>query len=87
MLERMLARLGARPFIRSTNRNVPVESHLLEDGRLATFALNLHSSPQTTTLLAPDGATFAPDVRLAPMEVRLVTARSLSNRKDTEARQ
>ena len=86
MLERMLARLGARPFIRSTNRNVPVESHLLEDGRLAAFALNLHSSPQTTTLLAPDGAAFATDVRLAPMEVRLVTARSLSNRKDTEAR-
>ncbi len=71
MLERMLARLGARPFIRSTNRNVPVETHILDDGRLAAFALNLHSSPQTTTLLAPDGATFAPDVRLAPMEVRL----------------
>ena len=69
MLEKILARLGARPFVRSANRNVPVETHILEDGRLAVFALNLHSSPQTTTLLAPGGATLAAEVRLAPMEV------------------
>ena len=71
MLERMLARLGAKPFVRSTNRNVPVETHILENGSIATFALNLHASPQTTTLLALDGRAIARDLHLAPMEVRL----------------
>ncbi len=71
MLERMLARLGAKPFVRSTNRNVPVETHILENGSIATFALNLHASPQTTTLLALDGRSIARDLHLAPMEVRL----------------
>ena len=74
MLERMLARLGARPFVRSTNRNVPVETHIVEGGCLAAFALNLHSSPQTTSLLTPDGAAFASDIRLAPMMVALAIA-------------
>ena len=71
MLERMLARLGAKPFVRSTNRNVPVETHILEDSRLAVFALNLHSSPQTTTLLAPDGGVTASEFHLEPMQVAI----------------
>ena len=71
MLERFLARLGAKPFVRSTNRNILVEPHILEDSRLAVFTLNLHSSPQTTTLLAPDGGVTASELHLEPMQVAI----------------
>ena len=71
MLERILARLGAEPVARSSNRNVLVETHRHPDGRSTVFVSNLHASPQTTRLtLYRDGRPAAErDLSLAPMQV------------------
>ena len=71
MLERILARLGAEPVARSSNRNVLVETHRHPDGRSTVFVSNLHASPQKTRLtLYRDGRPAAErDFSLAPMQV------------------
>jgi hypothetical protein len=74
MLERILARLGAEPVARSSNRSVLVETHRHPDGRRTIFVSNLHASPQSTRLtLFRDGApAFERDIELAAMQVAVV---------------
>jgi hypothetical protein len=71
MLERILARMGAEPVARSSNRNVSVETHRHPDGRSTVFVSNLHASPQTTHLTLYRGGRPAAerDLSLAAMQV------------------
>ena len=67
MAGRLVAALGARPIAESSNRNVFVTAHRLCGGGMGVFALNLHSSPQDTTVTLPGGGSHA--FRLGAMEV------------------
>ena len=71
MLERILARMGAKPVARSSNRNILVDTHHHPDGRRTVFLSNLHASPQSTHLtLFRDGKPAEErDFDLAPMQV------------------
>ena len=71
MLERILARMGAEPVARSSNRNVSVETHRHPDGRSTVFVSNLHASPQTThlTLYRDSRPAAERDLSLAAMQV------------------
>ena len=57
MLGGLLVSLGAKPVVRSSNRNMLILAHRLKDGGLGVFALNLQASPQETTVSAPSGAS------------------------------
>lgn len=74
MLEGMLATLGAKPAVASSNRNVFTTLFEGPDGRQTVFALNLHASPQATHLVVyRDGHPAAEhDVRLAAMDVQVL---------------
>jgi beta-galactosidase len=70
MLERILARMGAKPVARSSNRNILVDTHRHPDGRRTVFLSNLHASPQSTHLtLFQKGLPAERDFNLAPMQV------------------
>jgi beta-galactosidase len=71
MAGRLVAWLGAKPVAASLNRNVFVTAYRLKDGGTGVFALNLHSSPQTTVVTLPSGATR--EFRLGAMEVGYAT--------------
>ena len=71
MVGRLVAGLGAKPVAVSSNRNVFVTVYRLKDGKTGVFALNLHSSPQETTVTLPTGATHL--FRLGAMEVGYVS--------------
>ena len=71
MLERILARMGAEPVARSSNRNILVDTHRHPDGRRTVFLSNLHASPQSTrlTLFQEGLPAVERDFDLAPMQV------------------
>ena len=73
-----LARFGAEPVARSSNRTVLVDTHRHPDGRRTVFVSNLHASPQTTRLtLFRDGAPAEErDLSLAAMQVAVFDAES-----------
>jgi len=64
----VLAKFGAKPVVRSSNRNVFATAYRLKDGRTGVFALNLRSGAQETVVSLPTGDSAA--LRLAPMSVR-----------------
>ena len=71
-LELLLKDLGAKPCIRSANRNI--FTSLLEDaeGHCTAIAMNLYSSPQTTeiTVYNKDGSAARTEtVSMKPMEI------------------
>lgn len=71
-LEMLLERLGTRPCIASSNRNI--FTSLWEDatGHQCVFVMNLYSSPQSTdvTIFAKDGSVARREhVDLAPMQI------------------
>jgi len=74
MLERILARMGAKPVARSSNRTVLVETHRHPDGRSTLFLSNLHASPQSTHLtLFCDGLPAEErDIALTAMQVAVM---------------
>ena len=67
MAGRLVADLGAKPVATSSNRNVFVAAYRLKDGKTGVFAINLHSSPQETTVTLPSGESHV--FRLGAMEV------------------
>ena len=71
-LELLLKKLGAKPCVKSTNRNI--FTALVEDGQghSAAIAMNLYSSPQNTvvTVYNTDGSVSRTEnVSMKPMEV------------------
>ena len=74
MLEGMLASLGAKPAVASSNRTVFTTLFEGPDGRQTVFALNLHASPQSTRLVVyRDGVPAAThDIRLDAMQVQVL---------------
>ena len=74
MLEGMLASMGAKPAVESSNRNVFTTLFEGDDGRQTVFALNLHASPQSTRLIVHrDGkAVKTLDLHLDAMQVQVV---------------
>ena len=74
MLEGMLASMGAKPAVESSNRNVFTTLFEGDDGRQTVFALNLHASPQSTRLIIHrDGkAVKTLDLHLDAMQVQVV---------------
>ena len=59
--------LGARPVIRSSNRNVFTTTYRLVSGKVGVFALNLRPGEQETTLTLPDGRESR--MKIPPMTV------------------
>ena len=67
MAGRLVEWLGAKPVATSSNLNVPVAAYRLGSGATGVFALNLHSSPQTTVVTLASGESH--EFRLGAMEV------------------
>ena len=67
MIAALVADLGAKPVVKSSNRGVLATAYALKNGRTGVFALNLRSSPQKTTVFTPAGARL--DFNLTAMQV------------------
>ncbi|MBR0464555.1 MAG: hypothetical protein IJJ23_09310 [Clostridia bacterium] len=71
MMERLLKRLGAKPCVRSDNRNVFTALWKGEDGEATLMLMNLYSGAQHTSVHV--GADdYIGEFDLAPMEVKVV---------------
>ncbi len=70
MMEELLSGLGAKPAVKSSNRNI-ITSLLETDGRRMLFALNLFSGRQRTEITVFDGGseTSTGEITLGAMEV------------------
>lgn len=67
LLASLLSELGAQPVAESSNRNIILTAYRLKNGKTGIFALNLHASPQETTVRMPSGKNAA--IALKAMEV------------------
>ena len=67
MIAALVADLGAKPVVTSSNRSVFTTAYALKNGKTGVFALNLRSSPQKTTVTSPTGTAI--DFNLTAMQV------------------
>ncbi|MBO4886218.1 MAG: beta-galactosidase [Clostridia bacterium] len=74
MMERFLEKLGAKPCVSSSNRNVFTALWTDDNGRRMLFALNPYSGAQRTRLHVFEGGELElEEMTLRPMEVRSVS--------------
>ncbi len=69
MLETLVERLGAKPIVESSNRNIFTTYWADTEGHRTVFVMNLYSSPQKTTLKLDEHVI---DVDLGAMEVKVI---------------
>ncbi len=73
MLEVLVERLGAKPIVESSNRNIFTTYWADDAGHRSVFAMNLYSAPQETHLIVhADAPEDLGDIRLQAMEVKII---------------
>ena len=73
MLEILVERLGARPLVESSNRNIFTTYWADDAGHRSVFVMNLYSAPQETHLYVhADAPKDLGDVQLQAMEVKII---------------
>lgn len=73
MMEYLLLQLGAKPTVKSSNRNIFTSLIADKDGHKVLFVMNLYSSPQDTTVLIYDESGNPAEeytMQLGAMEVK-----------------